>query len=68
MLVFAMGMLCFALSYQPLGALLMIGAVAKAVTEAMTFRAVEVRLQQMEDARIENEFYLDLYRARTGTY
>jgi hypothetical protein len=49
---------------KPLGTLLIIAAVCKAVTEALTFQAVEARVRQMEDARIENSFYLDRYRQR----
>ncbi len=50
----------------PLGMLFVFGAIAKWVSEAAVFQEVEARLRQMDDARIENEYYTALYRQRHG--
>lgn len=60
------GILVMGAVSKPLGLLFVLGAIAKLVTDAMTFQAIDARLRQMDDARFENEFVLDLYRRRTG--
>lgn len=63
-LVFTIGLLSYGLGSTPLGSFLMIGAVARYVSVILDFQAIDARLDQMEDARIENEYYAELYRDR----
>lgn len=56
---------CF-LILKPLGAMIALSAIAKLISDSLTFGAVEARLREMEDARIENDFYLGTYRIRNG--
>lgn len=62
--VSGVGLLFFSAGSVPLGAFLLIGGVAKLVSDGMHYHATAMRVQQMEDARIENEYYADLYRER----
>lgn len=64
-LSFLVGMACL-VACPPLGAMIAFGAVAKVFSDGLAFAAVETRLRQMEDARIENEFYLEAHRRRHG--
>jgi len=66
-LVLAAGVLVHQFLNPPLGLLLAIGAVAKFVSDAAAFRALDARVRQMADARVENEYALDQYRQRHGT-
>jgi hypothetical protein len=54
---------CFLIA-KPLGAMIALSAIAKLISDALTFGAAEARLREMEDARIENDFYLGNYRMR----
>jgi hypothetical protein len=62
-LVILLGLCCFAFS-KPLGTLLIVAAVCKAITDALTFQALDAQVRQMEDARIESAHCHDLYRRR----
>jgi hypothetical protein len=64
MLVFGIGLLFYGLGSIPLGSFLMIGAAARYFSVILDFKAIDARLDQMEDARIENEGYAELYRER----
>jgi hypothetical protein len=61
-IILFVGLLCFKLLIKPLGALFMIGAIAKLFADSVAFQAVNARVRQMEDARIENEFFQTLWR------
>ena len=63
-LVFGLGAILAALGSGPLGAFLMVSAVAKLFNDGLEFHAVESRLQEMADARIEQESYGAMYRER----
>lgn len=65
-LAFAVGLGCHLLLLKPLGAMFAIGAIAKWISDSLAFDAANARLRQMEDARIENDFYLEAYRDRNG--
>jgi hypothetical protein len=63
-LAFFIGIVAFVLGSMPLGAFIMISSIAKALADSLEQMATEARLRQMQDARLENEFYADLYRQR----
>lgn len=62
----AAGLLCQEWVSLPLGLLLAGGAAAKLVSETAAFRALDARLRQMADARIEAAYLLAQYRRRYG--
>jgi hypothetical protein len=68
LVAFIAGLVCIDAISRPLGILFVLGAVSKVVTDLLTFQATETRLRQMEDARIENDYYLELFRQRHGRY
>ena len=68
LVAFIAGLVCCDALSKPLGILFILGAVSKFVIDLQTFQATEARLRQMEDARLENDYYLDLYRQRHGGY
>ncbi|QJW98438.1 hypothetical protein [Frigoriglobus tundricola] len=63
--VFGIAVLLAAAVSRPLGVLLLIGCVALLVTRLVVRQAVVARLREMEDARIESEFYFERFRERT---
>ena len=65
-LTLAADLACHFLLLKPLGAMLAFGAIAKWFSDSLAFDAANARLRQMEDARIENDFYLEAYRDRNG--
>jgi hypothetical protein len=48
----------------PLGAMLMASVLAKMISDAIAFDAIQIRMREMDDARIESSFYLQEYRQR----
>lgn len=64
LLAFGAGLFLAALGSGPLGAFLMVSSVAKLFTDGLEFHAVEARVQEMADARIEQEYYARLHRER----
>lgn len=62
----AVGLVIVALGDEPLGTLFAVGGCAKLVSDALSFQAVESRLRQMEDARLETEYYHGQFQERQG--
>ncbi len=60
----AVGFLCFLGPCRPLGALILLSAVAKAAADLARHLAVADRLRQMADAHLETEYYVELFRRR----
>jgi len=63
-LVLLLGLAVAVLGSEPLGAFLMIGALAKLFSDASAYQASEARLRQMVDARFENEYFVEQFRQR----
>jgi hypothetical protein len=63
-LTLLVGFFCFGALCKPLGAMLMLGAIAKLITEVAMFQSTRARLRQMEDARHDTEYYAELYRQK----
>ena len=53
---------------RPLGALIFVGGVGLGISRVVAQLAVEARLRELDDLRIENEFYMDLFRARSDRW
>ncbi|MGL6075188.1 MAG: hypothetical protein ACRC8S_13590 [Fimbriiglobus sp.] len=66
LLALGLGIVLVSVGSQPLGAFLMVSAVAKLLSDGLEFHATEVRVQEMNDARIEQEYYARLYREKHG--
>ncbi len=62
----ALGFLLYHAGSGPLGVLLMIGGVTKLLTDAIVYLATEARLREMEDAKMETEYFADRFRQRVG--
>ena len=60
----AAGLALVAAECRPLGVLLLLSVAAKLASDTAAFAAVEDRLRQMADARLETEFYVSLFRDR----
>ena len=65
-LAFLLGLACALFWLKPLGTLIAISAVAKLISDSLAFDAAESRLRTMEDARLENDWYLAEHRRRTA--
>jgi hypothetical protein len=66
LVMFAVGVLALAAGSEPLGVFLMLGSIAKLLTDASVYQATEARLRQMADARFENEYFAEMFRQRQG--
>ena len=62
----AIGFLVYVAGSAPLGVLLIVGGATKLLTDGIVFMATEARLREMEDARVETEYYADRFRQRIG--
>lgn len=66
LLAFAAGFLFVAAGSEPLGTLILIGAVGKLFADGMEFQASDARVRQLEDGRIETQTAGELFRQRNG--
>lgn len=63
-LLFLLVSVCLLPVAEPLAKLFVLSGFAKLIVDGLTYQAVEARMRQMNDAQIQNEFYVELFRQR----
>jgi hypothetical protein len=60
--VFGLAFFAFHTITKPLAAMFIVGCIGKFINDLAVFHALDARQRQMEDARIENEYHIELQR------